>query len=52
MGARTLAAVNATSPTVYHQLLCELSAAYYRQVAAANPAQAVNLKGWLKRAEA
>jgi lysozyme family protein len=52
MGEKTLAAINAASPTVYHQLLCELSAAHYLQVTAAHPAQAVNLKGWLKRAEA
>ncbi len=52
MGDKTLAAINAASPTACHQLLCELSAAHYQHVAAANPAQAVNLKGWLKRAEA
>jgi lysozyme family protein len=52
MGAQTLAVVNAVSPVAYHQQLCELSAAHYRHVAAVNPAQMVNLRGWLKRAEA
>jgi lysozyme family protein len=52
MGEKTLAAVNAVGPVAYRQMLCELSAAHYEQVAAANPAQAVNLKGWLARAEA
>jgi lysozyme family protein len=52
MGARTLAVVNAVNPDVYEQRLCELSVAHYRHVAAVNPAQAVNLQGWLARAEA
>ena len=52
IGPRTLAAINAAAPIAYCQLLRELSAAYYRHVAAVNPAQAVNLAGWLKRAEA
>ena len=52
IGPRTLAAINTAGPMAYYQLLRELSAAYYRHVAAVNPAQAVNLAGWLKRAEA
>jgi len=52
MGAKTLAAVNAVKPIEYYQLLCELSAAHFRHLATVNPAQAVNLAGWLKRAEA
>lgn len=52
IGPRTLAAINAADPITYYQLLREFSAAYYRHVAAVNPAQAVNLAGWLKRAEA
>jgi lysozyme family protein len=52
MGEKTLAAVNATDPVAYRQMLCELSAAHYEHVAAANPAQVPNLKGWLARAEA
>jgi lysozyme family protein len=52
IGPQTIAAVNSAEPISFYQLLCELSAAHYRHVAAVNPAQAVNLKGWLKRAEA
>ncbi|HET8891747.1 MAG TPA: glycosyl hydrolase 108 family protein [Candidatus Angelobacter sp.] len=52
IGPKTLAAISASDPRAYYQLLCEFSAAYYRHVAAVNPAQAVNLAGWLKRAEA
>lgn len=52
IGTKTLAAINAANPIAYYQALCELSAAHYRHVAAVNPAQAVNLAGWMKRAEA
>jgi len=52
IGPKTLAAINAADPIAYYQLLRQFSAAYYRHLAAVNPAQAVNLKGWLKRAEA
>ena len=52
IGPRTLAATNAARPVVLYQLLCELSARHYRHVAAMNPAQAVNLAGWIKRASA
>jgi lysozyme family protein len=52
IGAKTLAAINGADPIPYYRALCELSAAHYRHVAAVNPAQAVNLKGWIKRAEA
>ena len=52
IGVKTLAAINAANPIAYYQALCELSAAHYRHVAAVNPAQAVNLAGWMKRAEA
>ena len=52
IGPQSLAAINNADPIAYYQALCELSAAHYRQVAAVNPAQAVNLKGWMKRAEA
>jgi lysozyme family protein len=51
IGPKTLAAINAAGPIAYYQLLCQFSAAFYRHVAAVNPAQAVNLAGWLKRAE-
>ena len=52
IGPRTLAAINTADPIAYYRLLREFSAAYYRHLAAVNPAQAVNLTGWLKRAEA
>lgn len=52
IGAKTLAAINAANRIAYYQALCELSAAHYRHVAAVNPAQAVNLEGWLTRASA
>lgn len=52
IGAKTLAAINSASPIAYYQALCDLSAAHYRHVAAVNPAQVVNLHGWMKRAEA
>jgi lysozyme family protein len=51
-GEKTLAAINALRPIDYHQALCELSEAHYRHVAAINPEQAINLRGWLKRAQA
>lgn len=52
MGEQTLAAINAADPMALYQLLCEFSRQHYRHVASINPAQAVNLSGWLKRAEA
>ncbi len=52
IGAKTLAAINGVDAIAYYQALCELSAAHYRHVVAVNPAQAMNLNGWLKRAEA
>jgi lysozyme family protein len=50
IGAKTLAAINSTDPIAYYQALCELNAVHYRHVAAVNPAQEVNLEGWLNRA--
>ena len=52
IGEQTLAAINAADPIALHQLLCELSRQHYRHIASLNPAQAVNLSGWLRRAEA
>jgi len=52
IGEKTLAAINAVIPADYHRALCELSEAHYRHLAAVNPQQAVNLHGWLKRAQA
>jgi lysozyme family protein len=52
IGSRTLAAINAIDPQTFYGLLCQFSAAHYRHIATNNPAQAVNLAGWLKRASA
>lgn len=52
IGGKTLAAINDADPMAYYQALCDLSVAHYRHVAAVNPSQAVNLAGWMKRAEA
>jgi lysozyme family protein len=52
IGSKTLVAINAIKSQIFYGLLCQFSAAHYRHVAAVNPAQAVNLAGWLKRAEA
>jgi lysozyme family protein len=52
IGPKTLAGIHAADPIAYYQALCELSVTHYRHVAAVNPAQAMNLNGWLKRANA
>jgi lysozyme family protein len=52
IGGKTLAAIHSFDPREYYQALCELSEAHYRHVVAVNPSQAVNLRGWLRRAEA
>ena len=39
-------------PQTFYGLLCQFSAAHYRHITINNPAQAVNLAGWLKGAEA
>ncbi|HWX56663.1 MAG TPA: glycosyl hydrolase 108 family protein [Verrucomicrobiae bacterium] len=52
VGDKTIAAINSLDPLPLHQLLCEVSKQFYQHVVANNPAQAVNLHGWLKRAEA
>jgi lysozyme family protein len=52
IGNATIAAINSADPEQLHQLLCQFCAEFYRHVAANNPAQAVNLAGWLKRAAA
>jgi lysozyme family protein len=51
LGPATRAAIQATDPDRYLQLLREFSRAHYLHVAAVNPAQAVNLDGWMKRAD-
>jgi lysozyme family protein len=52
IGPKTLAAMNAIDPQSFYGLLCQFSVWHYRHIATNNPAQAVNLAGWLKRAEA
>ncbi|MBZ5490710.1 MAG: hypothetical protein LAO76_07245 [Acidobacteriia bacterium] len=52
MGPRTLAAINAMDPQTSYGLLCQFSIWHYRHIATNNPAQSMNLAGWLKRAEA
>jgi lysozyme family protein len=52
IGSKTLAAINSLDPAEYLQALRELSAQLYRHIASINPAQAGNLEGWLRRAEA
>ena len=52
VGEETLAAINSADPIALHQLLCELSRQHYRHLVSINPSQAVNLSGWLRRAEA
>ncbi len=52
IGPKTLAAINSLDPARYVEALRDLSAQFYRHVASVNPAQAGNLEGWLRRAEA
>jgi lysozyme family protein len=52
IGSKTLAAINAIDPQIFYGVLCQFSAAHYRHIATNNPAQAVNLAGWIKRAGA
>lgn len=52
IGEKTLAVINQLEPVAFYQALRELSEAHYRHIAATNPAQAGNLQGWLKRANA
>ena len=52
IGSRTLGTLNSADPAKLYPLLCEWSRRHYEHVAAINPAQAINLQGWLKRAEA
>jgi lysozyme family protein len=52
LGERSVAAINSLDPIAYYQLLCDFSRQHYIHVASNNPAQAVDLQGWLKRATA
>lgn len=50
MGSKTLACMNSVQPTELLAAMRSEQAAMYYRVAAKYPDQAVNLKGWLKRA--
>lgn len=52
LGPKSAELINSLDPLQYYQLLCEFSREHYKHVAAISPAQAVNLNGWLKRADA
>ena len=52
IGPKTLEQLNDLASSLVLDELRALSADYYRAIVAANPAQAVNLNGWLKRAAA
>jgi lysozyme family protein len=52
IGPRSLAAINSLDSENYLHVLRELSADFYRHVASINPAYAVDLVGWLRRAAA
>lgn len=52
IGPRSLAAIDSLDPERYLEVLREMSVEFYRHVAAINPADAVDLAGWLRRARA
>lgn len=52
IGVKSLAAINSLDSVNYVQVLRDLSMDLYRHIASVNPAQAANLPGWLRRAEA
>lgn len=51
IGAKTLAAINTFDPARFVQVLRALSVEFYWHVASLHPAEAVDLAGWIKRAE-
>lgn len=51
IGDHTVAAINAADPIQLHGMIAEMCKAFYIHIVTNNPAQAVNLHGWLKRAE-
>ena len=50
-GPATIAGFNSLSPIALYQPLCEWSRRHYQHIASINPTQAVNLAGWMKRAD-
>ena len=50
-GPVTLAAANSADPAALVQAFIRARVAHYEAIAAANPADAAYLKGWLKRAQ-
>lgn len=52
VGAKTIAAANALSPSVLYWTFRDLRTAYYRSLAASSPRQATFLRGWLRRTAA
>jgi len=52
IGPKTIEQINAANSAMLLTLLREFSESLYRHIATNNPAQAVNLEGWLKRAAA
>jgi lysozyme family protein len=51
MGPQTIIATNHADTSLLLTGLVELSREHYRHIAQVNPAEAMNLKGWLSRAE-
>jgi lysozyme family protein len=52
MGDKTISALNSCPPASLVEALCNLSKIFFQEAADKNPAKAVDLKGWLKRASA
>lgn len=52
LGNESIKAINACPPSNLYETLQNLSKIHYLEVAKKDPAQAENLKGWMRRAEA
>src|SRR6185437_8556299 len=52
MGPATVAGLNACDAKQLVNLYCDLEANFYRELAAKDPTQNANLKGWLNRVDA
>ena len=51
VGDHTIAAINAADPIHLHAMIVEVCKTFYIHIVSNNPAQALYLHGWLKRAE-